>query len=291
MNRSSRGPDESSARRLLIGLVLALVAHLVGLALVRNDAPPAEVRVRSVPVTIAIRTPPPTPRPTVPPTPPPVPTPRVTPKPHYTLAPKIVVKSPARKAAAVPRRHVGGAAAPLHVVHVVPKPEPSASAAPESVVAGTKLGAADGGSGTGAGAGVGDGGLGGTGSGTGATGNGTGGAVDTAPCGDVYLLPGQKDFRRNGTVVQEVVAKVVLKDGTTQVGRFPYPFTYPNEARDPFVHDSALDSDGGVPVQQPPAGANVATYPAAVRAVLSHTNPATGHTTMPECTADAPPPA
>jgi hypothetical protein len=235
-------------------------------------------------VTIALRTPRPTPRPRPTPTPPPPP---VTPAPHYSLAPTVVVRAPAPKAAATPHRHSGGAAAPKRIARV--SQMPAVHAAPVSLVAGTKAGEQNGGAGTGAGAGTGDGGLGGTGTGTGGVGNGNGGTTDTAPCGDVYLLPGALVYRKDGTVVQQVLAKIVERDGTVRVDRFPYPFVYPGEKANPFRHDDAVNADGGIPVQEPPAGADVSSMPASVQIVLKFTDPKTGLTSLPACNPSATP--
>jgi hypothetical protein len=277
-----RGHERAGAasKRLAIAVVAALAIHVdLFLFIPRHDAAPAEERVITQPITLAVRTPPPpTPRPTPPPV---VPTPRITPPPHYTLAPKIVARAPAPKAVAKPRHTVGGAAAPKHVTRATPVPQP---AMPASVAEGTHEGVASGGAGTGAGPGSGDGGLGGTGTGTGGVGTGNGGETNAAPCGDIYILPGNLTYRHDGSAVQEVLAKIVLHDGTVEVGRFPYPFIYRGEAQNPFVHPDKLSPNGGVPVQQPPSGSDVDSMPLAVQVVLKHTNPENGTTTMPECT-------
>ena len=101
-------------------------------------------------------------------------------------------------------------------------------------------------------------------------------------------MPGELTYRRDGTAVQQVLAKIVLLNGTVEVGRFPYPFIYQGEGKNPFLHPSGLSQSGGVPVQQPPPGSDITTMPPAVQVVLKHTNPATGTTTMPECTHDEP---
>jgi hypothetical protein len=220
-----------------------------------------------------------------------VPTPRITPPPHYTLAPKIVVLAPAPKAVATPRRALGGAAAPPHLAVITPVPVAPEPEVPRSIALGTHMGVANGGAGTGAGPGSGDGGLGGAGAGTGGAGNGNGGESNGAPCGDIYLLPAELTYRPNGTAVQHVLVKIVLRDGTVEVGRFPYPFTYTGEKQNPFLHSDVLSSSGGIPVQEPPPGFDIASMPTVVQIVLEHTNPATGTTTMPECTHDDAPAA
>ena len=231
------------------------------------------------------RTPAPTPTPTPPPTPPPTPrpTPKITPTPppRPTLAPVVAVRAPAAKAAATPARHLGGAAAPKHVVHATPPPR-KAPARVVSLVEGKARGRQNGGSGTGAGAGAGTGGLGGTGSGSGTAGNGNGSDASSA-CGDVYLEPSHLSYRRDGTVVQEVIAKVTTRDGNVQIGKFPWPFLYPGEKDNPFVHDEALGPHNGVPVQQPPPGTDLSNLPPAVAYVMKYTDPATGETKLPAC--------
>lgn len=234
-------------------------------------------------VSIAQRTPPPTPRPTPPPTP--VPTPKITPtpQPHYTLAPKIVVRSPAAKAAAKPTKHLGGAAAKKVIVRQTPQPiRLKATVAALSLGDGVGAGVAKGGAGTGAGAGIGTGGLGGTGSGSGTAGAGDGGDISTASCGDVFLEPGHLGYRPDGTVVQDVVAKFVTRDGTVAVAPFPWPFLYPGEKDNPFSHDDALGGHNGVPIQQPPPGTDIASLPVVVQIILRHSD-ARGFTTFKEC--------
>lgn len=286
MNRRStvrNGRDRAYAKRLAIAFALAIALHEIAAGFLprRGPAPPPEERIAAQTVTIVRRTPRPTPAPTA------VPTPQITPAPHYTLAPQTVVRAPAPKAAARPARTTGGTAARLHVV---PHRTAAARTAPRSLAEGTRSGEQGGGSGTGAGPGKGTGGLGGTGSGTGGTGNGNGGDTNGSPCGEVYLEPGSVGYRPDGTVEQQVVAKIVLRDGSVQQGLFPYPFVYPEERKNPFVYDDVLSPDKGTPVQQPPAGTDLSTAPAAVRVVLKYTNPANGRTTLPECESASPAP-
>ena len=133
------------------------------------------------------------------------------------------------------------------------------------------------------GAGNGDSGLAGTGTGSGTAGNGSGGDANTAPCGDIFLLPATLTYRKDGTVLQGVLAKIVLRDGTVEVDRFPYPFVYPGEKTNPFRHDDRVAADGGIPVQQPPPNADVTRFPVAVQIVLKYTDPKTGLTSLPAC--------
>ena len=159
-------------------------------------------------------------------------------------------------------------------------PEPRA---PESLVAGSHLGTQNGGTGTGAGAGNGTSGLAGNGTGTGTSGNGNGANANSAPCGQVLLLPGRVDFRPDGTVLQHVYAKVIMRDGDVELGVFPYPFVYAAERLNPFVHDDQLAADKGIPVQTPPPGSDVSAMPPTVQVVLKYTSAATGFTTLPDC--------
>ncbi|GAC1447264.1 MAG: hypothetical protein PVSMB8_05690 [Vulcanimicrobiaceae bacterium] len=256
-----------------------------------RKTPPQETVVAEV-VTLTKRTPPPpTPKPTPPPTPVPTPkptpkpTPRITPtpQPHYTLAPVIVVRAPAAKAAATPARHLGGAAAHKHIVRPTPPTHAVVSARTASLAEGKAAGRQNGGTGTGAGRGAGTGGLGGTGSGTGTAGTGNGGDVSTAPCGDVFLEPSHLSYRRDGTVVQEVIAKITTRDGNVEIGKLPWPFLYPGEKQNPFVHEEAMGGRNGVLVQQPPPGTDLTSLPPAVQAVMKYTDPATGQTRLPIC--------
>lgn len=276
-------------RRFAIALGLAIVLHAVSVALIPapgKPSPPGHV----VTETIALvrRTPQPR-RPTPRPTPVPTPPPRahVTSPPHPT-PPRAVVRHPAPKAAATPRRRLGGAAARLKIA-IVP-PHITASSAPRSLAEGVHAGQQNGGIGTGAGAGAGSGGLGGTGSGTGGNGSGTGGATNAGPCGDVFLLPATVSYRHDGTVVQNVLAKVVFGDGRVDVGAFPYPFIYSAEKLNPFTHEEATLSGHTIPLQLPPPGTDMNSAPKAVQIALQYTNPATGTTTLPQCAA-APEPA
>jgi hypothetical protein len=259
-------------RRFALAFALSLALHEIAAGLwPRRPPPPPEERVVAQLVTVAVRTPAPTPRPT----------PRITPAPHYSIAPRIVVRAPAALAAATPAHTLGGAAARKRIV--VARPVPRRPAPPKSVAEGTQSGQANGGAGTGAGPGAGTGGLGGTGSGTAAQGNGNGGDTNAAPCGDIFLLPGDVAYRRDGAVLQEVVAKIILRDGTVEVGKFPYPFVYSAEAQNPFRHDVGLAKNGGIAVQMPPAGTDLSALPASVDVVLKHTDPVTGTTDLPEC--------
>ncbi len=272
--------DPGYRKRLGIAFAAALAIHEIIAGL--WPGPPREAReeqrVAEQVVTITKR---PRPRPT--PAPSPVPTPRPTPAPRYTFAPTFQVRAPAARAAATPHAAVGGAAAPKHVVNVRPKPATPQRRPLESLVAGTRLGRQNGGSGTGAGAGNGTSGLGGTGSGSGTSGNGNGGDQNTGPCGEVFLLPGRVEYRPDGTVLQHVYAKVILRDGDVQLGTFPYPFVYAAERLNPFVHDDQLAANKGIPVQTPPPGFDVSAMPPTVQVVLKYTSGATGFTTLPDC--------
>jgi len=281
--KGTREPREY-LRRLAFALGFAIIIHAIATALIPSHVPPTSAeRVATQTISIVRRTPPPTPRPTPPPTPRPMPS--VTSPPHPKLAPQASVHNPAPKAAATPQRRLGGAAARLHVA-IVPPRLPAVSA-PRSFAEGVHAGQQNGGTGTGAGAGNGTGGLGGTGSGTGGSGTGNGGAIDAGPCGDVFLLPASLSYRADGTVVQNVLAKIVLGDGRVEVGAFPYPFTYAAEKLNPFTHEEAQHA---IPVQLPPPGTDIAAAPKAVQLTLHYTNPQTGTTMLPEC-ASAPAPA
>jgi len=277
--------DNAYTRRLLLALAFSIALHeIVAAVWPRAQTRRAEEPVVTQTIALTHRPPPtpaPTPRPTPVPTPPP--TAKKTPAPRYTLAPKIVVRAPAAKAAATPRATHGGAAAPKHVTHVIPPPRIRRSAVAPSQIAGTHSGEQTGGTGTGAGAGEGTGGLGGTGSGTGTSSTGNGGDTNSAPCGIIYILPGELRYRPDGTVEQHVLAKVILRDGTVEVGKFPYPFIYPGDAANPFRHDAGLSKSGGIPVQIPPPDEDVSAMPPPVQVVLKHTNPGTGFTDLPEC--------
>jgi hypothetical protein len=272
--------DPGYRMRLGIAFAVALALHEIVAGLWPTPLPPEHVqeRVAQEIVTISKRVPAPSPSP--------VPTPSMTPAPRYTLAPRFEVRAPAARAAATPHAAIGGAAARKHLVLV--KPKPVAPKPPESLVAGTHLGKQNGGSGTGAGAGNGTSGLAGSGSGNGTAGTGNGANSNSAPCGEVLLLPGRVDYRPDGTVLQHVYAKVIMRDGDVELGVFPYPFIYAAERLNPFVHDDQLAADKGIPVQTPPPGSDVSTMPATVQVVLKYTSAATGFTTLPDCGATQP---
>jgi hypothetical protein len=274
--------DPKFRARILWAIAFSIAIHEIIAGLWPGRAlPPEAPNVVSVRISIDRPTPKPTPRPTPRPTPKPIPV--VTPAPHYTLAPKIVVRDPAAKAAATPTHKLGGAAAQKHIPFKTPPPATPKPAPPVSLVQGTHEGAQNGGAGSGAGAGNGTGGLGGTGTGSGTAGTGTGGDSNTAPCGDVYLSPEHFDLNRDGSYVQQVRVTVRLRDGRESSAMFPYPFHYPNERANPFLSDAGLSSSGGVFLQQPPPGSDVSKMEPTVQTVLAHTDPATGKTTFPEC--------
>ncbi len=272
---------------MLVAIASAIALHEVIAGLwPQTPARPAEEPVVTQVVKLTRATPAPTPAPTpVPtPTPKPKPTPKITPTPapHYTLAPVVVVHAPAAKAAATPTRHLGGAAAPKHTVRksIVKATSPTVVA---SLAEGKAAGKQNGGKGTGAGAGTGTGGLGGKGTGTGTSGNGNAGDASTAPCGDVIFEPSHLSYRPDGTVVQEVIAKVTTRDGNVEIGKFPWPFLYPAKKLNPFVYDAALNGRDGVPVQQPPPGTDLTTAPMVVQFVMKYSDPNSGQTKLPSC--------
>ncbi len=240
-----------------------------------------EERVVAQVVTISQRTPAPTPPPTPAPTPKPTPQITPTPPPHYTLAPVTAVHAPAAKAAATPALHIGGAAAPKHLTKAPPLRKSHAPIV--SLAEGKAAGRQNGGIGTGAGPGAGTGGLGGTGTGTGKSGNGNAGDESTAPCGIVTFEPSHLGYRRDGTVVQEVIVKVTTHSGDVEFAKIPWPFLYPGEKQNPFVHEDQLGAGGGVYMQQPPPGIDPGGIPALVQFVLKYTNTASGITSLPAC--------
>jgi len=275
--------DPFFLRRLLIALAAAVALHEIAAGLLPQGKPEhTEEEVVAHVVVISKRTPPPTPLPT----PPPTPSPRITPAPHYSLTPRIVVQNPGVRAAATPRRTLGGAAAHKSLAKATPRPVPSSSPLPIRSLANNRAsGVNNGGAGTGAGPGRGEGGAGGTGQGLAQNGAGNGGTSNEAPCGDVVLEPSYLAYRKDGTVVQQVTARITLRDGTVVRGLFPYPFIYPSDAKNPFLHHNTdlLSPDGGVPVQTPPPGTDLSTAPLAVQVVLKYTDPGSGTTSLPEC--------
>ncbi len=230
-------------------------------------------------VTIRRRTPPP-PTPSPAPKVTPKPTPPPTPAPHNTPAPRVVVRAPALRAAATPRRLLGGAAAPRHVIFVTPYPLRPASPRPAMSLANTRsAGQQSGGAGTGAGAGNGDGGAGGTGSGSGSRGNGNGSDSNSAPCGTVTFFGRPDHFDPDGTGHEHVRVEIRLADGTVMSDELHWLWTYKSEADNPFDPSAAEEP---VPMQLPPAGYDLGRQAAATILVLKHTS-SSGTTLLPEC--------
>ena len=272
-------PFRTARERYTVALAVALAIHAIVFLLIPTSTPPTrETRVVTERIALERHTPPPTPAPTPPPV---VPTPKITPPPRASLAPVNAVRAPAPKSVVRPKTHVGGAAAPRKIA--IRPPRLHLSAPPPSLADATHLGQQNGGVGTGAGPGSGDGGLGGTGTGTGGTGTGNGGLANST-CGDIYLMPADVQYKSDGTVVQFVLAKLVEKNGDVLVDKFPYPFTYPAEKDNPFAHTSIGGADGGIPVQEPPPGSDITTFPPAIQQVLRNTDPSTGHTSLARCT-------
>jgi hypothetical protein len=269
--------DRAFTRRLAISFAIAIALHEIFVGFLPGQPKPAPEREVAEELVTITKRPKPTPVPT------PKPTPPSTSRPQATLAPQTEVRAPAAQAAATPHAKVGGAAAPKRIALVTPRPIPPQPALPVSLATGTNAGVQNGGTGVGGGPGNGTGGLGGVGSGTGKSGAGNGGDADTT-CGFVDLEPGRVEYKPDGTVLQYVIAKVTTPNDV-EVGLFPYPFIYSAERQNPFVHeDVKLAQDNGVPVQMPPPGFDPTTAPLAVQFVLKYTNPANGHTTLPECT-------
>ncbi len=279
--------DPGYGRRLVLAIAAAVALHLL-VAAFAPDGRRSEARedvTSALPITVAVRTPPPTARPSPTPTPRPSPPP-VSPAPHPSLAPRVIVR--AALAATVQHRHAGGAASPRR--RVASAAEPVSSPVPAAPATdGAGAGRIAGGAGAGAGPGTGDGGLAGSGAGTGTAGAGNG-TADAGPCGDVFLLPGSLAYRKDGTVVQQVLAKIVARNGTVTVDRFPYPFVYAAAKLNPFRYDTAVTGpNGGIPVQQPPPGTDVSTLPLGIQTVLRYTDPKTGYTSLPACNPAATP--
>ncbi len=259
---------------MTIAFAAAVALHeiVAGLFPHPQKAPPPE---RIVAQVVSIQTRPPTPKPTPRPTPPPA-----TPAPRYTLAPRVVVRAPAARAAATPRPRLGGAAAHRRVIRV--KPHPTASPAPpRSLAEGTHAGQQNGGAGTGAGAGTGEGGQSGTSSGSGVSGNGNGADAATAPCGFVTFYGKLDHVDRDGTQYEHVRLVVTLRDGSTLSDELHWLFVYKDEASNPFTPAHA---DAEVLMQFPPAGTDPSAQQAAVLFALQHTD-SEGYTNLPECPA------
>ena len=122
-------------------------------------------------------------------------------------------------------------------------------------------------------------GPGGTGTGESGSGQGTGGAPPAQePCGAVYFSPTGKPRLdpATGRVWEYVSVMVNFPDGSQQSVDLDYPFYYPSEGQDPFIHEN-LDATFQFP---PPAQA--ASEPPLIQYVMKHTTP-DGYTLLRDC--------
>lgn len=273
MSTLADGRDRFFARRLAIAFAVAVALHEIAAGFFHARAPeaadePAQLQI----ITIAIRTPAPTPIPTI----------RPTPAPIVTFDARASLAQAAPAAALPVRKHRGGRAAsrvvhvtPPHTIHATPQALALASAPAEGV--------ANGGSGSGAGPGTsGDSGLGGAAGGV--SGNGTGNGAGVKPCGEVWLdpIPGTLVLNRDGSRTVRIHIEVTLSDGSTAGDDLGWRFVYRREADDPF---SKVGERAGTPalLQLPPRGYDLAgrQNPATVFAV-QHTD-AQGFTDLEDC--------
>jgi hypothetical protein len=122
-------------------------------------------------------------------------------------------------------------------------------------------------------------GPGGTGTGESGSGQGTGGAPPAQePCGYVDFVPNGKptDDPNTGRVWEYVAIVVHFPDGSAQSLDLDYPFYYPSEAQDPFIHDNLPAT-----FQFPPPS-QAANEPPLVQYVMKHTS-ADGYTLLRDC--------
>lgn len=122
-------------------------------------------------------------------------------------------------------------------------------------------------------------GTGGQGAGESGAGQGTGGApAAQEPCGAVYFSPTGKPRidPATGRVWEYVAVMVNFPDGSQQSVDLDYPFYYPSEAQDPFIHEN-LDAT----FQFPPAS-EAASEPPLIQYVMKHTT-AEGYTLLRDC--------
>ncbi|MBV8579283.1 MAG: hypothetical protein JOZ86_01450 [Candidatus Eremiobacteraeota bacterium] len=263
--------------RLVVAFALAIALHEVILGFLHAPAPPRDTEKDAVAEQIVFETarPSPTPRPTPKPTPtprptpPPTPPPGITPPPHSTPAP---VQQVAGRAKGRPAREHGGGA---H--KAIAKAATGHYANPNAAGAGT-------GSSTGNGAGNAPGAGGANGAnGSGDTGTGNGAVNANTPCGFVDFEPYAAPTYRNGTAYEPMSAKVTFPDGHQESARFPYPWIYPNgEQNDPWSDTNLKKGEFEIPLQTPPPGADVSTYPPLIQYILTHSN-SQGLTLLPKC--------
>ncbi|GAC1578814.1 MAG: hypothetical protein NVS3B7_12550 [Candidatus Elarobacter sp.] len=263
--------------RMIVAFALAIALHEILLGAVHGPARPRDTESEAATTRIVFEKPRPTPKPTPRPsptprpTPPPTPEPRITPPPRSTPAP---VQQVAARAKGRPAKHRGGGA---HKAHVA-KTKSGTYANPKAAGAGT--GASTGqGSGNAPGTG---GGL--AGNGLGNAGNGNGAVNANTPCGFVDFKPTGAPRYSNGTAYEPIAATVTFPDGHSETANFPYKWVYPNgEQNDPWSDTNLRkDATAPAPMQAPPAGADVSSYPPLIQYIIKHTD-ASGFTLLPEC--------
>jgi hypothetical protein len=122
-------------------------------------------------------------------------------------------------------------------------------------------------------------GPGGTGTGESGSGQGTGGAPPAQePCGYVDFVPNGKPTNdpNTGRVWEYVSIVVHFPDGSSQSLDLDYPFYYPSEAQDPFIHDNIPATFEFPPPNQ------AANEPPLVQYVIKHTS-SDGYTLLRDC--------
>jgi hypothetical protein len=262
--------------RMIVAIAFAIALHEVILAFIHIPGPQRNTEDQAVTTRIAIETPRPTPRPTPKPTPtppptqPPTPEPRVTPPPRSTPAP---VQQVAGRKKGRPAPHHGGGA---H--KAIAKAPTGHHANPKAAGAGTGTSTGNG-SGNVPGTG---GGL--AGNGTGEAGNGNGAVNANTPCGQVEFQPTGSPRYQNGTAYEPMSAKVTFPDGHQETANFPYRWVYPNgEQTDPWSDTNLRkDPNGPTPMQPPPPGSDVSSFPPLIQYIVRHTGP-DGYTYLQPC--------
>ena len=242
----NRGRDDR--RRLLAAFAIAVALHEAAALLVPTrpePSPPERVIVERVSVTRF--TPSPKPTPTPEPTPPPSP-----------IAPRAPVTTPS--VPIVP-------AAPLHLNAATELHSPAPSP-PTPNVAHTATGTEA---------------VANTGQGSSGARAGEDSGSGSEPCGAVYFtdLRGSRYDDKTGEFMVDVRISVTFSDGRRESVILDYPFSYANEAADPWSPRNRIIPSFPTTMQTPPP--NLAkTEPPLVRYVLAHSTPQ-GTTLLPPC--------
>jgi len=257
-----------------LALAISIALNEIVIGLLHRSPPAVETHVEPTIITIAHRTPAPTP----PPTPVPTPPPRVVHfVPHVAIARYAQVAAPRTKA---PKETTHGGSVSRRATAVA---DVYAELSHNALGHGTGIA----GSGTGTGVGPGNGGGdAGNGQGNGTGGNGTGDVNTSAePCGNVDFNTPAYTPQHGTTYYETVDATVHFPDGHTEDAEFPYKWKFPNgERTDPWSATNLKEhpDDFPIPAQTPPPNVDPSSLSPVLQYILQHTDER-GHTVLKPC--------